>query len=262
VLGEEGVLVGVLKKSDFLKPAPRRLILVDHNEISQAVPGADKVPIVEILDHHRLGGFISETPIHFWNNPVGSTSTIVALAYQQTGVAIPPEIAGLLMAGVISDTLNLTSPTATAVDKQVLEHLSRIAKTDPAILAEEIFAVGSPLLTMTPRQVIMADCKDYEANGKRFTISQIEELSFSPLEEKQPALLEALERHCRNKDLFMAALLVTDINSQNSILLATGAPEFLHRINFPSHGANAWELNGVVSRKKQLLPYLLQCLSG
>ncbi len=262
ILGEDKVLVGVLSKSDLLKPVPRRLILVDHNELSQAVPGADKIPIVEILDHHRLGGFASETPIHFWNNPVGSTSTIVALCYQQMGVPVPADIAGLLMAGLISDTLNLTSPTATPVDRQVLEQLSKIAKTDPAKLAEEIFAVGSPLLTMTPRQVITADCKEYEEGGKRFTVSQIEELSFSQLADKQASLIEALERHARNRDLFFAALLVTDINTQNSLLLACGAPEFLHRINFPSQGAHVWELNGVVSRKKQLLPHLLQCLAG
>ncbi|MEP6663227.1 MAG: putative manganese-dependent inorganic diphosphatase [Verrucomicrobiota bacterium] len=262
VLNKDGTLVGVLSKSDFIKPVPRKLILVDHNELSQAVPGADKIPITEILDHHRIGGFSSDSPIHFWNNPVGSTSTIVALCYQQLGVPIPADIAGLLMAGLISDTLNLTSPTATQTDRQVLDTLSKIARTDPAELAEQIFAVGSPLLTMTPKQAINADCKQYEESGKRFTVSQIEELSFSHLPEKQAALIEALDRHCRNKELFFAALLVTDINTQNSILLACGAPEFLQRINFPSNGPNVWELPGFVSRKKQLLPYLLQCLSG
>ena len=262
VLTEDGALVGVLSKSDFIKAVPRRLILVDHNELSQAVSGADKVPIIEILDHHRIGGFSSDSPIHFWNNPVGSTSTIVALCYEQMGVVIPKEIAGLLMAGLISDTLNLSSPTATPVDKQVLERLSKITGADPTQLAEQIFAVGSPLITMTPRQVITADCKEYGEGEKRFTVSQIEELSFSHLPEKQAAILEALDRHCRNKDLFFAALLVTDINTQNSLLLVCGAPEFLQRINFPLHAPHIWVLPGVVSRKKQLLPYLLQCLSG
>ena len=262
VITEDGGLVGVLSKSDFIKPVPRRLILVDHNELSQAVSGAEKIPITEILDHHRIGGFSSDSPIHFWNNPVGSTSTIVALCYEQMGVPIPKDIAGLLMAGLISDTLNLSSPTATPVDTQVLERLSKIAGTNPTQLAEQIFAVGSPLLTMTPRQVITADCKEYGDGEKRFTVSQIEELSFTHLPEKQAALVEALDRHCRNKDLFFAALLVTDINTQNSLLLVCGAPEFLQRINFPLHAPHVWELQGVVSRKKQLLPYLLQCLSG
>ncbi|MEO5803200.1 MAG: putative manganese-dependent inorganic diphosphatase [Verrucomicrobiota bacterium] len=262
VINEDDSLVGVLSKSDFIKAVPRRLILVDHNELSQAVSGADKIPIIEILDHHRIGGFSSDAPIHFWNNPVGSTSTIVALCYQQMNVPIPVEIAGLLMAGLISDTLNLSSPTAMQVDRDVLDHLSKIAKTDPTKLAKEIFAVGSPLLTMTPKQVITADCKEYGEGDKRFTVSQIEELSFSHMPEKQAALLEALDRHYKNKDLFFAALLVTDINTQNSLLLVCGSPEFLQRINFPLHTPHIWVLPGVVSRKKQLLPYLLQCLSG
>ena len=262
IIGEDGVLVGVLSKSDFIKPIPRKLILVDHNELAQAVPGADKIPIVEILDHHRIGGFASEVPIHFWNNPVGSTSTIVGLCYQQYGVPIPPDMAGLLMAGIIADTLNLTSPTTTQVDKTTLIHLSDIVHVDPSELAEEIFSVGSPLHTMPDDKVITTDCKEYEQNGHRFTVSQIEELNFSHFEEKCAALIEALDRHQRRFGLLFAALLVTDVNTQNSLLLVCGAPGFLARITFPSHRPHVWELAGIVSRKKQLLPYLLQCLSA
>lgn len=259
ILNEDNELIGVLSKSDFIKPIPRRLILVDHNELSQAVAGADKIPIIEIIDHHRLGGFDSDQPIHFWNNPVGSTSTIVALCYQQVGVPIPPDVAGLLMAGLIADTLNLSSPTATAVDRQVLKQLAATARTDPAQLAEQIFSVGSPLLTMQAEQVVTADCKEYEENGQRFSVSQIEELSFARFEEKQAALLDALAVHLRRRGLYFAALLVTDINTQNSLLLVQGATEFLQRITFPQKSPHIWELAGVVSRKKQLLPYLLQC---
>jgi manganese-dependent inorganic pyrophosphatase len=262
ILDEAGVLVGILAKSNLLKRAERQLILVDHNELSQAVKGADKVRIVEILDHHRIGGFATDAPILFWNNPVGSTSTIIALCYRQAGVPVPRAMAGLLMAGLLSDTLNLNSPTATETDRLVLEELSKIAGVDPARFAEEIFSVGSPLLTLTPEQVITADCKEYEEDGVRFTVSQIEELSFSHFPEKQEALLAALEAHTRKAQLFFAALLVTDINTQTSILLCCGAPEFLQRIDFPPRGSNMWELAGVVSRKKQLLPYLLQRLAA
>ena len=262
ILDEAGVLVGILAKSNLLKRAERQLILVDHNELSQAVKGADKVRIVEILDHHRIGGFATDSPILFWNNPVGSTSTIIALCYRQAGVPVPRAMAGLLMAGLLSDTLNLNSPTATETDRLVLEELSKIAGVDPAKFAEEIFSVGSPLLTLTPEQVITADCKEYEEDGVRFTVSQIEELSFSHFPEKQEALLAALEAHTRKAQLFFAALLVTDINTQTSILLCCGAPEFLQRIDFPPRGSNMWELAGVVSRKKQLLPYLLQRLAA
>ncbi len=260
VLDDNGVLVGILSKSDFLKPIPRQLILVDHNELTQAVRGAEKVPIIEILDHHKLGGFSSNTPILFWNNPVGSTSTIVALCYQQANVPIPPKIAGLLMAGLISDTLLLTSPTATGTDRLVLEHLSKIAQVDSAKLAEQIFSVGSPLLTMTPQQAIAADSKIYEQGGRRFSVAQIEELTFTHFDEKREALLTALEDQRRNEGLFFSALLVTDINTQTSLLLIRGAAEFLAKIDYPARGPFIWEMAGVVSRKKQLLPYLLSCL--
>lgn len=261
VLDDSGALVGILSKSDFLKPIPRQLILVDHNELTQAVRGADKVPIVEILDHHKLGGFASHTPILFWNNPVGSTSTIVTLCYQQAGIPVPPAIAGLLMAGLISDTLHLTSPTATGTDRLVLEHLAKIAQVDPARLAEQIFSVGSPLLTMSPEQAIAADSKIYEEGARRFSVAQIEELTFSHFDEKQEALLSALEAQRQRDGLFFSALLVTDINTQTSLLLVRGATEFLDTIDYPQHGPCIWELAGVVSRKKQLLPYLLNCLA-
>jgi len=125
VIDEGGKLVGILSKSDFLKDIPRQLILVDHNELAQAVKGADKVPIVEILDHHKLGGFSSDTPILFWNNPVGSTSSIVTMCYQQYGIPVPPRIAGLLMSGIVADTLNLTSPTTTPSDCDLLNRPNR-----------------------------------------------------------------------------------------------------------------------------------------
>ncbi len=260
VLDDDGALVGILSKSDFLKEIPRQLILVDHNELAQAVRGADKVPIVEILDHHKLGGFSSDAPILFWNNPVGSTSSIVAMCYQQLGVPIPPPIAGLLMAGLIADTLNLTSPTATPIDCDILHRLSKIAGTDSAELAEQIFSVGSPLLTLSPEQAINADCKPYAEAGHRFTVAQIEELTFAHFPEKQDALLAALETARARDGLLFAALLVTDINDQTSLLLLQGAPDFLATIDYPQKQPLIWELAGVVSRKKQLLPYLLGCL--
>ncbi len=260
VLDPERRLVGILTKSDFLKSVPRQLILVDHNELSQAVHGADKLPILEVIDHHRLGGFSTDTPIHFWNNPVGSTCTIVALLYQQNAVPIPPATAGLLMAGLIADTLNLSSPTATPTDRTVLERLAGIAGIDAATLAAEIFAVGSPLLTLQPREVVTSDNKEYTEAGVRFSVAQIEELGFGPFYEKHVELAAALDDFCEGHRLFFSALLVTDINTQNSILLVSGAEEFRQQIDYPAAGPGLWQLDGVVSRKKQLLPYLLQRL--
>jgi manganese-dependent inorganic pyrophosphatase len=190
------------------------------------------------------------------NRPVGSTSTIVATLFQQYGVPIPGNLAGLLMCGLISDTLNLTSPTTTDVDRDIMAELSQLSGVKPAELASEIFSVGSPLRTMAPEQAITADCKGYEERGLSYSVAQIEELSFAPFEEKKPALLEALEAHRAENNYFFSALLVTDVNTQNSILLVQGAKAFTKLIDYPEHGDGAWKLDGVVSRKKQLLPYL------
>jgi manganese-dependent inorganic pyrophosphatase len=254
-------LVGIISKSDFLKPVPRQLILVDHNELTQAVDGAGDIPVVEILDHHRIGAAPTEAPIFFMNRPLGSTCTIVTTLFLEAGLTISKNLAGLMMCGVISDTLNLTSPTTTAVDRQVMTELSRLSGLDPATLAAEIFSVGSPLLTMAPDRAVTADSKEYEDRGERFSVAQIEELSFAPFDAKKEALLEALEAHRSAHRYLFSALLVTDVNTQDSILLVQGATSFTKLIDYPEAGDHAWRLNGVVSRKKQLLPYLTGLLA-
>ena len=261
VVDDHGALCGILSKSDFIKEIPRQLILVDHNELEQAVRGADQVPIIEILDHHRLGGFTSATPVHFWNNPVGSTSTIVALCFQQAGIAIPRNIAGVLLSGLISDTLNLTSPTTTPTDRKLRDELAIIARTDPDAYARQLFSVGSPLLTLTPEQAINADSKPYTEDGHRFVVAQIEELTFAHFPEQRDALLAALDAQRVQERLLFTALLVTDINTQSSLLLVRGDERLLMQIDYPvAHAPYIWQLDGVVSRKKQLLPYLIECL--
>ncbi|HET9524184.1 MAG TPA: putative manganese-dependent inorganic diphosphatase [Terrimicrobiaceae bacterium] len=261
VLDQHRNLRGILAKGDFLKPIPRQLILVDHNELSQAVDGADLVPIAEILDHHRIGAPPTESPILFLNRPVGSTSTIVGTLFQQAGVPISKNLAGLLMCGMISDTLNLTSPTTTDVDRALMGELSALSGIDPAALASEIFSVGSPLQTMTPDEAVTADSKEYDHGSEKYTVAQIEELSFAPFNAKREALLEALEALRAAKGYLFAALLITDINTQNSILLVRGDPSFTRLIDYPEAGEYGWRLDGVVSRKKQLLPYLTGLLA-
>ncbi|HEY5297376.1 MAG TPA: putative manganese-dependent inorganic diphosphatase [Verrucomicrobiae bacterium] len=151
VTDENGRTTGVLSKTDFLKPVERKLILVDHNELSQAVQGADEVEIIEIIDHHRLGALTTPQPILFRNEPVGSTSTIVADCFFRQNVELPKPIAGLLLAGLVSDTLNLTSPTTTARDTEILARLEKIAGVNAREFTDQLFASGS-LLTLKPRR--------------------------------------------------------------------------------------------------------------
>lgn len=256
VVANDGTLVGILSKSDFIRPVPRQLILVDHNEMSQAVSGAEEIPIVEILDHHRISTITTDSPILFINRPVGSTSTIIAERFRESAYTLPKPMAGLLMCGLISDTLNLTSPTTTETDHAVMAYLRGITGLNPVDLAAEIFSVGSPLLTMTAEAAISADRKPYEERGKKFTVAQIEELSFTHFPDKEAELQAALRAHREAENLYFAALLITDINTQNSLLLVQGSRSFRRLIDYPERNEYSWQLDGVVSRKKQLLPYL------
>jgi manganese-dependent inorganic pyrophosphatase len=204
----------------------------------------------------------TEAPITFINRPVGSTCTLVADLYARNGITPAAGVAGLLMAGIISDTLNGTSPTATDLDRRMLNDLASSAGILPDDLSAQIFAVGSPLRSMAPQEIIGADSKIYEERGVKFSVSQIEELTFSGFDARQADLLEALRGKVGQEGLFFAALLITDIKTQNSYLLVDGDEEFLRGINYPEYAENVWVLQGVVSRKKQLLPYLTERLAS
>lgn len=260
VLNEAGLTVGIVSKSDFLKPVERKLILVDHNELSQAVPGADVVEILEIIDHHRLGTVRTTQPILFRNEPVGSTSTLVADGFFRHNVELPRAIAGLLLAGVVSDTLNLTSPTTTPRDAEILTLLEKLAGVNAREFTEKMFASGSILLSRTPAQAITADCKEYAEGGSTFSVAQIEEIGFDPFWKRKTDLLAALDDYRRQQNYLFSALLVTDVGSQDSLLLLAGTAAFAEQIDHPKLEPGVYEMRSVVSRKKQLLPYLTHCL--
>ncbi|QYM80406.1 putative manganese-dependent inorganic diphosphatase [Horticoccus luteus] len=261
VLADDGRLLGVLSKSDILRPVPTRLVLVDHNELTQAVPGADEVMITEIIDHHRLGPLATPQPILFLNEPIGSTSTIVAGLFRSSGHTPDPDLAGLMMSGIISDTLLLQSPTSTSKDAQLLDWLSSIAQVQPKELAELIFSSGSVILASAPAKVVRSDFKIYEEDGVQFSVSQVEELGFNNFWANAKNLAEALTELTHSENLAFACLLVTDINTQNSLMLVKGDPEVIRRISY-SHVEQdrVFDLPGVVSRKKQLIPYLTSLL--
>ena len=260
VVDTQGRTTGIVSKGDFLKPVSRKLILVDHNELSQAVKGADAVEIVEIIDHHRIGTMATHQPILFRNEPVGSTSTIVADSFYREGVELPQSVAGLLLAGVVSDTLNLTSPTTTARDAEVLARLEKISGVNARSFTEKLFASGS-LLTLKPApQAITTDCKEYAEGDARFSVAQIEEVGFDQFRKRKAELLEALEDYRREHGYFFSTLLVTDVTTQDSLLLVVGDRKFIEQVDYPRIDNGVFELQEVVSRKKQLLPYLTHCL--
>ncbi len=260
VLDAHRRVVGVLSKTDLLKRVDRKLILVDHNEISQAVKGADQVEIIEIIDHHRIGAFTSHQPMLFMNRPVGSTSTIVADLFFTYGCELNKQVAGLLLAGLVSDTLNLTSPTTTEVDATVLRRLAEISEINPEAFTEKLFSSGSVLTGLPVDEAIVVDCKEYTEAGKRFSVAQIEEIGFKRFWERHEPVMQALEAYRMSNNYHFSSLLVTDVVRQTSLLLIAGPKDYLSRIHYPMAAENVFELSGVVSRKKQLLPYLVRCL--
>jgi manganese-dependent inorganic pyrophosphatase len=261
VLDNEKKLIGVFSKSDILRPSNKRIALVDHNELGQAVTGASEVQITEILDHHRLGNIPTEQPILFINRPVGSTCSIVADLFRARSLTPTKGIAGIMMAGIISDTLLLNSPTTTPLESELLDWLAPIAEIQPEALAHLIFTAGSLIVNNTPEQVIHSDCKMYDEGDFRYSVSQIEELGFNNFWDKENALNAALKSYNTKENLLFSLLMVTDINTQNSLLIVAGNEDVRNEIKYPKRDqSNIYELSGIVSRKKQLIPYFSSLL--
>lgn len=257
-----GAMVGVFAKSDLVSPRRVKLVLVDHNELAQAVTGADQAEILEVIDHHRLGGGVmSREPIRFINEPVGSTCTIVTKFLRHRGW-IPPRNVGIcLVAGMISDTLNLTSPTTTDTDREMLAWLATACDIDVRSFAESFFAAGSVLEAYSADDAVRIDCKDYREAGWQFALAQIEELGLSQFDAKKDDLRVALRKMREARGLDFVGLLVTDITSHFSLLLVEGEERVVAAVDYPEREHGLFELDGVVSRKKQLLPHMARLLA-
>ena len=260
VIDDKNRTIGILSKSDFLRRVERKLILVDHNELSQAVHGADQVEILEVVDHHRIG-LNTPQPILFRNEPVGSTSTIVASCFINGRVEMTDPIAGILLAGIVSDTLNLTSPTTTQTDRDILSILEVMSGINAAEFTEKLFASGSVLVSRSPAQAVTTDCKEYLEKNRRFSVAQIEEIGFTQFWNRKDEVVEAVRRFGESKGYYLAALLVTDVVSQTSLLVLAAPEAFRALVDYPEVEPGIYKLEGVVSRKKQLLPYLTHCLA-
>lgn len=250
-------LLGVFSKSDLLDPPRMKLVLVDHNEFAQAVAGADEAEIIEVIDHHRLSGNLrTKEPIRFINEPVGSTSTIVGIMYRMREAAPDKSTAICLCAGIISDTLHLTSPTTTSTDKEILEWLAGIGGIDGAQFVKDFFAAGSMLREHTPDRALESDRKVFEENGWHISISQIEELGLDEFWKRETELQGALQSLLTKHSLHFACLMVTDITRHHSVLLVAGDQRVIDAIDYPQANEHVYDMAGVVSRKKQLFPYM------
>lgn len=258
VVNSKNKLKGTLSKSDFSKATNYiKLILVDHNEPNQYVTGADEATIIEILDHHRLNIPPTNHPFTVYNDIVGSTCTLVTEKYRSAMIDPPPEIAGILLGGIISDTLLLKSPTATLRDANAIKWLEQLSNTNAENFAAEIFATGSVIASEEPRKVLTSDKKNYEIATCKFSVAQIEETSFEKFEEKFDILVHEAKLLINEEKLNFYGLLVTNVPHEVSYLLAVGDEKYLDRIPYLKIKENLYDLPGILSRKKQLLPQLL-----
>jgi manganese-dependent inorganic pyrophosphatase len=263
VLDAAGKVSGIATKSNLLQPSPLKLVLVDHNELSQAVPGAEKVEILEVIDHHRLGNFHTDQPIRFINQPLGSTCSVVATLYRGAGINPEPAYAALMLAGLLSDTVILKSPTTTTLDRELAEWLAELSGYRPDEFGRRLFQAGSALEAYPNEKVlVLSDFKEFSAGQNRFGIGQVEVVNFQEFRNLQEKIAGALQRLKKERNLAMIGLLVTDIVQGTSLLLAFGSDELPYVIGYPQLDDHLYELKGVLSRKKQLVPHLLKVLQG
>ena len=260
ILDEDGKYCGMISRRNIINLQKRRIILVDHNEATQAVEGFDQAEILEIIDHHRIGSLETSGPVYFRNQPVGCTATIITQMYDENDVEIPPQTAGLLLAAILSDTLAFRSPTCTPLDEALAKRLAKIAGVDIDEFANEMFEAGEKLDGKTAEEVFLQDFKVFMCGDIRFGVAQGSYMTRKNLLAAENLLRPYLEE-ARNKqnveDIYM---LLTDVPKEESVVISDGryAAEVLAD-GFDTHPAEdgSWTLPGVVSRKKQFIPALM-----
>ena len=260
ILDADGKYCGMISRRNIINLRKRRIILVDHNEATQAVEGFDQAEILEIIDHHRIGSLETSGPVYFRNQPVGCTATIITQMYDENGIEIPPQIAGLLLAAILSDTLVFRSPTCTPLDEALAKRLAKIAGVDIDEFASEMFEAGEKLDGKTAEEVFLQDFKVFMCGDIRFGVAQGSYMTRKNLTAAE-ALLKPYLEEARNKqnveDIYM---LLTDVPKEESVVICNGryAAEVLTDGFDTQPAADAsWTLPGVVSRKKQFIPALM-----
>ena len=260
ILDEEGKYCGMVSRRNIIALRKRRIILVDHNEATQAVEGFDQAEILEIIDHHRIGSLETSGPVYFRNQPVGCTATIITQMYDENGVEIRPQIAGLLLAAILSDTLVFRSPTCTPVDVSTANRLAKIAGVEIDAFASEMFEAGEKLDGKTPEEVFLQDFKVFMCGDVRFGVAQGSYMTRKNLKAAQKLLTPYLPEACGKQNVEDLYMLLTDVPKEESVVICTGrhADEML-RSGFEKEPEEdgSWVLPGVVSRKKQFIPALM-----
>ena len=266
ILDEEGLYKGMISRRNLLGMRRKQVILVDHNERTQAVDGIEKADILEIIDHHRLGALETMTPVFFRNQPLGCTATIIYQMYREAGVEIDAQTAGLLCCAIISDTLLYRSPTCTPVDRNAAEELARIAGLDPTEMAREMFTAGSNLLSKTPEEIFYQDYKTFAVGDVKVGIGQINSMNPDELATIGEQLLPYLKEVEEKSGLDVVYFMLTSILDESTTVICSEKNTAVSLLNdaFPAGAKQGigYYLDGVVSRKKQMVPSLMLAMQG
>lgn len=268
VVDDDGRYEGICRKPDLLKPERMRLVLVDHNGAGQSVGSLDEADVIEVVDHHRLENLPTRLPIRFTIEPVGSTSTLVWRQITATRREVPPAIAGVLLAGVLSDTLVLTSPTSTRRDREAVGTMSEIAFMKGSPLAghdvesfgKALLRAGAGLDTKPPDELVRSDLKEYTAGGLKFGAAQVEVADEPDLTPFLGPLRKSLAALCEERGFDFAVLMITELVTSGSRVLIHHPPPALEELPYRRLSDGTLDAPGVVSRKKQLLPEILALL--
>lgn len=262
VVDDNGCNRGFISRYHLISRKRKKVILLDHNEKSQAVDGIEQAEILEIIDHHRLGDIQTGYPVYVRNEVVGSTSTLIANMYFENGIKPSREMAGILCAAILSDTIRFKSPTSTYADIAVAAKLAKIAAIDTDEFAAQMFRAASALEGMSPREILQYDFKDYIVNKNKIGIGQISSFDPRDLQERKGGLLEYMNDHLVQNGYRLLLLMVTDIENDGSHLLFAGDDGgLIRRIFGVEPSENMIYLEGVVSRKKQVVPLLTNALT-
>lgn len=254
VLDEQEHVIGTLSRFHLLRPRRKQVVLVDHNEASQSVPGLEQVEILEIIDHHRLGDIQTTQPIHVRNETVGSTNTILAEMYQERGVTPTPRVAGLMAGAILSDTVLFKSPTCTRRDITMAERLARIGKVSLEELGKLLFSFSGG--EHSAEELLMTDCKQFHIAEQNISVSQITCGGADVFRGRKDELLEVMRREKETKGYDMVLLMITDVLTEGTHLLYVGSDEVIRQaFSVEPSGNHIW-LPGVMSRKKQIIPML------
>ena len=261
ILSSKGKCLGLIRITDLDKPKKKKVILVDHNEEKQSADGIEEADILEIIDHHKINTLSTNMPINFRNMTVGSTNTIIYSLYIENGIVIPKDIAGIMLSGIISDTLMFTSPTTTSYDKYVGEKLALISEIDIEFYSKKMFKAGTNLKGKSINEIINSDLKTYDINEKKVCISQLITLNSDEILQKKEEYVKEINQLAKNREFDVVLFSVTDVIKKGSYLIFNDSAKHIISSAFSIDNIEqGYYMNQILSRKKQILPKLMDVI--